>query len=171
MIENTLFYELIVGAVTMNNEDLALYQQAQELANSGQLSAAHQIFCNLRQRNADIEILFGIATTTANPVETRQMIDMIRSLQPYHPQLSQLEALHNQKMQMGYTAGAISSVLLCPYCGNRAPALLRNKTATAGWVIFVVLLIIFFPLCWIGFFFQEPYYVCAYCGSKISGTR
>jgi DNA-directed RNA polymerase subunit RPC12/RpoP len=74
-------------------------------------------------------------------------------------------------MQTGYTAAAVSPVLLCPYCGNRAPALLRNKTATAGWIIFVVLLIIFFPLCWIGFFFQEPYYVCAYCGSKISGTR
>jgi hypothetical protein len=46
-----------------------------------------------------------------------------------------------------------------------------SKTATAGWVIFVVLLIIFFPLCWIGFFFQEQYYVCGYCGSKIAGTR
>jgi hypothetical protein len=156
----------------MNSEDLALYQQAQALANSGQLMAAYQMFRSLRERAPDIEILFGIVTTTPDPVEAGQVIETIRSLQPYHPQLPQLEALHSRKIQRIYAGGgAMTPALLCPYCGNHAPAIVNSKTATAGWVIFVVLLIIFFPLCWIGFFFQEQYYVCARCGSRISGTR
>ena len=156
----------------MNSEDLALYQQAQALANSGQLMAAYQMFRSLRERADDIEILFGIVTTTPDPVEAGQVIEMIKSLQPYHPQLPQLEALHNRKVQSLYAgSGAMTPTLLCPYCGHRGPALIRSKLATAGWVVLLILLFTTVILFWIGLFFQEKYYVCSRCGSKIADAN
>ncbi len=155
----------------MNAQDLAVYKQAQELANSGQLPVAYQMFRSLRERADDIEILFGIVTTTPNPEEAEQVIETIRNLQPYHPMLPQLQALHSRKMQRIYASGAVTPVLLCPYCGNRAPALIRSKLATAGWVVLLILLFTTVILFWIGFFFQEKYYVCSRCGSKIADAN
>jgi LITAF-like zinc ribbon protein len=169
MIESAVFYECIFGEDTMNSQDLALYQQAQVLANGGQMMAAYQIFRSLRERASDIEILFGIVTTTPDPNEAGQVIETIRGLQPYHPMLPQLEALHYGKIQRIYTGG-IGPVLLCPYCGNSAPAITNSKISTGGWVTFVVLLIIFFPLCWIGLLIKEQYRVCSRCGSRIAAA-
>src|SRR4051794_34598916 len=118
----------------MNDADLVLYGQAQALANSGQMAVAHQIFCNLRERNPDLEILFGIATTTYDPAETRLMISIISQTEPNHPMLPQLEILHSQKIQLPYIAapmgppsqlvtpgapGLIGPTLQCPYCWQR----------------------------------------------------
>jgi hypothetical protein len=164
------YFMNILGETTMNSEDLAVYQQAQALANSGQLMAAYQMFRSLRERDSDIEILFGIATTTPDPNEAGQVIETIRALQPFHPMLPQLEALHNRKMQRLYVGGVMAPVLLCPYCGNRGPAITNSKISTGGWVTFVVLLIIFFPLCWIGLLIKEEYRVCSRCGSRIAAA-
>jgi hypothetical protein len=155
----------------MTNEDVAIFQQAERLANSGQTMAAYEMFRGLRDRgNQEIEILFWIATTTPNPVEARQVIDTIKYQQPYHPMLPQLEARHNQKLQMAYAPVAPAPILNCPYCGNRAPAITNTKISTGGWVTFVVLLIVFFPLCWIGFLIREEYRVCSRCGSRIAAA-
>jgi uncharacterized protein YlaI len=191
MIEDTLFYELIFGETTMNSQDLAVYQHAQALANSGQFAQAHQIFCDLRLRNLDVEILFGIATTTSNPVEAREVIDMISSQQPYHPRLRQLEALHTRKIDYPPTG----PVLLCPYCEQRLPALVKSKISTGGWIWFAAFFVIF--LCILlaprlpsqesgmeisTFFFlavsivglftiHKRIYICGSCNSKIADTH
>lgn len=151
----------------MKDEDVALFRQAEQIANNGQEQAAYELFSALQKRYPEqIEVLFWIVTTTSNADEAEQCINTITHLQPSHPKLPALEAFHQRKLQ------AISTpVLLCPYCGTRAPAIIKNKTATTGWIIFGVLLILFFPLCWLGFFFYEQYYVCSYCGSQIATTR
>jgi hypothetical protein len=55
----------------------------------------------------------------------------------------------------------------CPYCGTRELPLARQKIATAGWIVFVVLLIFFFSLCFLGLFITEDYQCCYDCGATL----
>jgi hypothetical protein len=55
----------------------------------------------------------------------------------------------------------------CPFCHSNVPPEVKSKISTAGWVIFVVLLIACFPLCIIGLFIKEDYRVCRSCGIKL----
>jgi uncharacterized membrane protein YvbJ len=43
----------------------------------------------------------------------------------------------------------------CPFCNSDSPPAARRKISTAGWVIFVILLIACFPLCIIGLFIRK----------------
>src|SRR5206468_107410 len=55
----------------------------------------------------------------------------------------------------------------CPYCGTDEPPVRRTKTSTGGWVVFVVLLVFFFPLCFLGFLITDEYRTCIECGSNL----
>lgn len=56
---------------------------------------------------------------------------------------------------------------LCPYCGAQSPPIVRQQISTAGWVLFVVLLLVCFPLCIVALFVKEDYRVCSGCGIKL----
>jgi hypothetical protein len=56
----------------------------------------------------------------------------------------------------------------CRACGYAGPAMIVEKISTAGWVVFVVLLLCCLPLFWIGFLIKERRAQCANCG-VISG--
>ncbi len=58
-------------------------------------------------------------------------------------------------------------VLQCPYCHNYGPVLIQQRISTAGWITFAVLLIVFFPLFWIGLLIKENYHMCSHCGLKL----
>ena len=51
----------------------------------------------------------------------------------------------------------------CPRCGTHLYPRSERKISTAGWIVFAVLLIAFFPLFWIGFLIKEEIYVCPIC--------
>ncbi len=56
----------------------------------------------------------------------------------------------------------------CPYCGTDAPPRTREKTSTAGWIMFWMLFIFLcWPLCWIGFLMKESHRECVDCGMKL----
>ncbi len=55
----------------------------------------------------------------------------------------------------------------CPYCGSREKPELKKETATVGWIMFAVLLLFFFPLCWLGIFMRETWEACWECGRKV----
>jgi DNA-directed RNA polymerase subunit M/transcription elongation factor TFIIS len=55
----------------------------------------------------------------------------------------------------------------CPYCGSRARPNCRSDVSQSGWIMFVVLLIVFCPLCWIGLLQKENVYSCADCGARL----
>ncbi len=55
----------------------------------------------------------------------------------------------------------------CPFCRSNDPPQVRSKISTAGWVVFVVLLLFCFPLCIIGLFITENYRVCSSCGINL----
>jgi DNA-directed RNA polymerase subunit M/transcription elongation factor TFIIS len=55
----------------------------------------------------------------------------------------------------------------CPYCHTDESPIVDSQISTAGWVIFVVLLIACFPLCIIGLFVKESYRRCSACGIRL----
>ena len=56
----------------------------------------------------------------------------------------------------------------CPHCQSTAPPVVSKRISTAGWVVFFALLIICFPLCFIGLFIKEEYRMCSWCRGAIA---
>lgn len=52
----------------------------------------------------------------------------------------------------------------CPHCHSPYPPVLMQKISSAGWIVFVIMLVMCVPLCWIGLLIKEDYRVCATCG-------
>lgn len=157
----------------MNREDTAIFQHAIQLAHAGQSDAAYAQFIALRQRGnqQNPDVLLWIAFTTPYQVEAQQMLDTVARLAPNHPDLPAARQRHVQRYQIQYIpVVAVSPVLHCPFCHTHAPAFLQKRISTGGWVTFAVLLLFFFPLCWIGLLIKEDLYVCSGCGMKL-GSR
>jgi hypothetical protein len=55
----------------------------------------------------------------------------------------------------------------CPYCHTDEYPIVKKQISTAGWVLFVVLLIACFPLCIIGLFITDTYRICGACGIRL----
>lgn len=55
----------------------------------------------------------------------------------------------------------------CPHCMSPYSPRMERRISTAGWITFSVLLVMFFPLFWIGLLIKEDVRVCQTCNSKI----
>jgi predicted RNA-binding Zn-ribbon protein involved in translation (DUF1610 family) len=55
----------------------------------------------------------------------------------------------------------------CPRCGSLALPQVKERISTSGVVAFIVLLVICFPLCWIGLLVKEQYRVCSSCAAVL----
>lgn len=55
----------------------------------------------------------------------------------------------------------------CPRCSSQYFPRYERKISTAGWVVFAVLLVVFFPLFWIGLLIKEDVRVCPVCNFRI----
>ena len=56
----------------------------------------------------------------------------------------------------------------CPFCQHEGPPIVRKEMSSGGWTLFVVLLIFFFPLCWLPFVAgKQEVRTCASCGSTL----
>jgi DNA-directed RNA polymerase subunit M/transcription elongation factor TFIIS len=53
----------------------------------------------------------------------------------------------------------------CRFCGSRARPYWQRKISTGGWITFALLLVLFWPLCFIGLLIKEDYLACYDCGS------
>jgi DNA-directed RNA polymerase subunit RPC12/RpoP len=59
----------------------------------------------------------------------------------------------------------------CPYCGHQGPRLIQKQLSQGGWILFVVLLLLCFPLCWLPFVIdgcKDKTAKCAACGLKVT---
>lgn len=56
----------------------------------------------------------------------------------------------------------------CPRCGTQQLPLISKKISSAGWILFAVLLVFFFPLFWIGLLIKEEIRICPVCNVRIS---
>ena len=55
----------------------------------------------------------------------------------------------------------------CPYCDTDETPTRRKKVSSGGWVMFVVLIFLCLPLCWLGLLMTEDTKVCSDCGIKL----
>jgi hypothetical protein len=55
----------------------------------------------------------------------------------------------------------------CPRCGTQNAPYLTKKISSAGWIVFAILLVAFFPLFWIGFLIKEDVKVCSVCNIRV----
>jgi hypothetical protein len=56
----------------------------------------------------------------------------------------------------------------CPHCNSTYPPLRNRRITTSGWITFGVLVLLFFPLSWIGLLMQENYLRCSQCRLTLS---
>jgi hypothetical protein len=54
----------------------------------------------------------------------------------------------------------------CMRCGTNHPPVIQRQISTAGWIVFAVLLVTFFPLFWIGLLIKDNAMICPVCNFK-----
>ncbi len=57
---------------------------------------------------------------------------------------------------------------VCPYCRTNLPPRLTSRVSPAGWVIFALLLLLCWPLFWVGFLIREEGLRCRNCGRQLA---
>ena len=68
--------------------------------------------------------------------------------------------VHQQQQNLAYGHS-------CPRCSSQLMPRFERKISTAGWIVFAVLLVTFFPLFWIGFLIKEDVRVCPVCNLSL----
>jgi hypothetical protein len=74
----------------MNQQDATLFNQAVQLAQSGQRQQAYTMFAQLAQRNENhknVQLLFWVSYTSPDLNESHQAIQLIEKLEPNNPGL------------------------------------------------------------------------------------
>lgn len=93
----------------------------------------------------------------APPPQFRQQQPPMRAPMPV-PYYQQQQQQHQPLMSYGYR---------CPHCGTQNLPFYTKKIATAGWIVFAVLLVMFFPLFWVGFLIKEDVKICPVCNLRV----
>ena len=94
--------------------------------------------------------------------KARKPLNQVQPLAPPYGQQQQAQPLANR--QPGYLAQDYR----CPRCGSQHYPRFERKISTAGWIVFAVLLVMFFPLFWIGFLIKEDVRMCPVCRLRIN---
>ncbi|MCY7347409.1 MAG: LITAF-like zinc ribbon domain-containing protein [Pyrinomonadaceae bacterium] len=55
----------------------------------------------------------------------------------------------------------------CPRCANQIMPQIVKRISTAGWIVFALLMVMFFPLFWIGLLIKEEVRICPVCNFKL----
>ena len=58
------------------------------------------------------------------------------------------------------------NVWTCPFCRYQGQAIAAQKVSAGGWVVFAVMLLVCFPLFWIGLLMKETVAQCPQCARK-----
>ena len=98
---------------------------------------------------------------TANARQTSQIDNMAMAEVGANRQMTRPFAdTHNQEtLTHGYR---------CPRCASQALPYRERKISSAGWIVFAVLLVFFFPLFWVGFLMKEDVLVCPVCDFRVN---
>ena len=59
----------------------------------------------------------------------------------------------------------------CPHCMSQFLPKIERRISTTGWVVFAILLVVFFPLFWVGLLIKEDVHVCPSCNTRVGGQR
>jgi hypothetical protein len=55
----------------------------------------------------------------------------------------------------------------CPHCATQNFPRVERKISTAGWIVFAALLIVFFPIFWVGLLIKEDVKICPVCNARV----
>lgn len=153
----------------MNPTDRETFQQAVQLAQSGQREAAYNRISTVSRINDnynDPDMLLLVADTTPHQDEAQQAIDRVMSIAPGHPGLPSVRNRHLERITVQTQQNR--PLFQCPFCHTTVPPRVGRKISTTGWVVFILLtcFLITIPFCWIGLLIKEDYRVCSMCGMK-----
>jgi hypothetical protein len=98
--------------------------------------------CHTRKASHSNSLQVAFRSHYDTPHQSREVVPMSNSEQPQVPQFC------------------------CPSCGSKQPPISGSKVTATGWVLFVVLLLVCFPLFWIGLLIKDEYYDCSQCGRR-----
>ncbi len=99
-------------------------------------------------------------TMPVMPMPQPQYYQPLPPPQPYYQPQPQPNLMYNVQ------AGSLG--FQCPYCRTNVPPMIQQRISTGGWIVFAVLLVTCFPLCWIGLLMKENYQQCIQCGVKLN---
>ena len=55
----------------------------------------------------------------------------------------------------------------CPNCMSQFLPRVERRISTTGWVVFAILLVVFFPLFWVGLLIKEDVQICPTCSVRL----
>ncbi len=55
----------------------------------------------------------------------------------------------------------------CPNCMSQFLPRIERRISTTGWIVFAVLLVLFFPLFWVGLLIKEDVQICPSCSVRL----
>jgi RNA polymerase subunit RPABC4/transcription elongation factor Spt4 len=55
----------------------------------------------------------------------------------------------------------------CPTCMSQFLPKVERRISTTGWIVFAVLLVVFFPLFWVGLLIKEDVHICPSCSTRL----
>jgi hypothetical protein len=55
----------------------------------------------------------------------------------------------------------------CPNCMSQFLPRIERRISTTGWIVFAVLLVLFFPLFWVGLLIKEDVQICPSCNVRL----
>ncbi len=64
-------------------------------------------------------------------------------------------------------SGEVAHNFRCPRCSSQFYPKVVKKVSTAGWIVFAVLMVTFFPLFWIGLLIKEDVRMCSVCNARV----
>jgi hypothetical protein len=67
-----------------------------------------------------------------------------------------------------FNPGQVAQNFRCPRCSTTFPPRVERQISTGGWITFAVLLVVFFPLFWIGLLIKEDVVQCQGCNLKLN---
>lgn len=91
-----------------------------------------------------------------------EQIERVQPLPYQNPQMAGANPAmqmtpHRPQMMYGYR---------CRNCGSTQMPVVSRKVSSAGWIVFAVLLVTFFPLFWVGLLIKEDVGVCPICNTR-----
>lgn len=84
------------------------------------------------------------------------------------PHVEPLARPNYNAQPMAYAApGQFAGHYRCPSCMSQFLPITEKRISTAGWIIFALFIVFFFPLFWIGLLVKEEVHVCPACRTRI----
>lgn len=97
----------------------------------------------------------------------RTICDYYKDKDPKYYEENIVPVLNNQKLSF-VVGNKTSYSHPCPYCHQEMFPIFSSKISVGGWIIFALLLVVFFPLCWIGLLIQEKIKYCPNCKGVVN---